>query len=162
MNAAVRITVLVAVAMMCVGLSFLSGQTAEKPDNAAIEKAILETYAEITKAAEKADADKVFSYVLENDNGCLISDGRLTMTRQEALDNYKYNSRNTAGVVYTMDKKYVTVLSADMALMVTEGRYEATGADGRTSGSPLAQTVILVRRGNEWKVLHSHTSLPNP
>jgi ketosteroid isomerase-like protein len=137
-------------------------QAAEHTDTAAIEKAVLDTYAEIIKAAEKVDADKVFSYVLDNDKGCLISDGKLTMTRQEALDNYKFNSRNTAGVVYTIDKKYITVLSSDMAVMAAEGRYEATGADGRTVGSPMAQTVLFVRKGNEWKVLHSHTSLPNP
>ncbi len=158
-----RLSMLAAVLLGCFGISFLNGQSAEKPDQEAIEKAILDTYAEITKAVESADWEAVFGYVLENDKGCLINDGKLTLTRQEALDYYRNNSRNGGRIVYTMDKKYVTVLSPDTAVLATEGRYEAATADGRTFGLPMAQTVVFVLKDNRWKVLHSHTSLPaNP
>lgn len=163
MKSRVRLFLLAAVLLVCFGISFLNGQSAEKPDQAAIEKAILDTYAEITKAAESFDWETAFGYVLENDKGCLINDGKLILTRQEALDDYRNNSRNGGRIVYTMDKKYVTVLSPDTAVLATEGRYEVTTADGRTFASPMAQTVVFVRKENQWKVFHSHTSLPaNP
>ena len=94
MNTGIRITVLVATMMILIGLSFLNAQTAEKPDNSAIEKAVLDTYAEITKVAESVDGEKLFSYVLENDKGAQINNGKLTMTRQEAMGKVSGSNRS--------------------------------------------------------------------
>lgn len=140
----------------------LNGQQESKIDNASIEAAILNTYDEIMVVAEKVDVDKMFDYVLENDKGCLVSDGKLVMTRQAAIDNYRNNSRNIASVDYIMDKKLVTVVSAETAIMAAEGRYELTTVNGDKFGSPMAQSIIFVLKDGQWKVLHSHTSLPNP
>jgi ketosteroid isomerase-like protein len=154
---------LVAVLMFCSSFS-LKGAVATPnetaPDTLAIEKAIKQIYAEMTKAAESVDADKLYSYVLDNEKGCQVSNGTITLTRQKAMEDYKNNSRNIAGVVYAMDRQYVTVISPKTAVMVVEGRYDATTSDGRTFGSPMAQTVVFVLKENGWKVLHSHTSTP--
>lgn len=160
MNLKVRFTLIIAVLLSCLGLSYLDGQAAEQTDSAKIEKAVLDTYAEITKGAESLDAEKLFSYVLENNKGALINSGKLTMTRQEAMDDYANNSRNITEIHYAMDKQYVTVLSPEAAIMAVEGRFEAKMADGQTFGSAMAQTVVFVLREGQWKVLHSHTSAP--
>lgn len=156
-----RVSVVLMAAVLIMVSSFCSNaQEAAQQDSAAIEKAVLETYDRITQTAEKVDPDALFSFVLENDKGCLISDGRLIMTRSEALENHRNNSGGLASIDYIMDKKFVTVLSPDTALMAVEGRYEAATHDGRTFGSPVAQTVVFVRKDGQWKVLHSHTSRP--
>lgn len=166
MKKTIQLTAFIGILLLCAGLS-LKGADKQpndtKPDTAAIEKAILETYAEIANAAECVDAEKLFSYVLDNDKGCLISNGKITLTRQMALDDYKANSAGIASVVYTMDKQYITVISAETAVLAQEGRFEATTTDGRTFGRPMAQTVVFVLKEDGWRVFHSHTSFPaNP
>ena len=151
---------LMAMVVVTVSSFCINAQDAAQQDKAAIEKAVLETYDRITEAAEKVDPDALFSYVLDNDKGCLISDGKLIMTRPEALQNHRNNCGGLASVDYIMDKKLVTVLSPDTAMMAVEGRYEAATHDGQTFGSPVAQTVVFVLRDGQWKVLHSHTSRP--
>lgn len=153
-----------AAAILLTGLCFCltRGQAVPQTDTAAIEKAVLETYGRMTEAAEKVDAEKLFSYVLENDKGSMVSNGRI-MTRQQGMENYIDDIANVTAVDYLMDKQYVTVISPETAIMVVEGRYEGKTANGQTFGSPIAQTVVFVLKGNEWKVLHSHTSAPiNP
>jgi hypothetical protein len=135
-------------------------QTLTESESRAIEKKINEIYAEITKAAESVDAEKLFGYVSETNKGSLIQGGKIVLTRQEALDSYKKNSRGIKKVDYKIDRQYVTVISPETALLVAEGGYEATTTEGKIFGSPFAQTVIFVLRNKEWKVFHSHTSSP--
>jgi ketosteroid isomerase-like protein len=154
----IKATGIIAVILLCA--SFSSTKESVKPDYTAIEKKIKDTYAEITKAVERIDANEIFSYVLENDKGCLIQRGKIVLTRKEALESYKEDSRDIKKVTYKFDKKYVTVISPQTAVLAAEGSFEATTADGRTFGSPFAQTVVFVLKDNKWKVLHSHTSRP--
>jgi hypothetical protein len=158
MTSAIRTTVIAVALLLSIGISrqFVSAQ----PDYTAIEKKIKDTYAEITKAAEKVDAEKLFSYVLDNDKGALVRGGRITLTRQEALDSYKERSQSLKSINYKIDRQYVTVISPQTALLVAEGSYEATTTEGKTFGLPFAQTVVFVLKDNQWKVLHSHTSSP--
>lgn len=163
MNLKMQFGVLCALGAMVLCFSLNGQQESPKIDEASIEAAVLRTYDEMTAAAEKVDGDKLFSYVLENDKGCLISDGKLMLTRTEAINNYSKNSRNLASVDYIMDKKLVTAISPQTAVMAVEGRYEATMVSGEKFGSPVALTIVFVLKNGQWKVLHSHTSLPtNP
>ena len=165
MSGIIRVTAVIAALLLCSSFSLKNAVAVPKdtkPDTAAIEKAVKETYAEITKAAEAVDAEKLFSFVLDNEKGCLIANGKITLTRQEATEDYKNNSVNTARVDYSMDRQYVTVISPETAVMAAEGRFEATTADGRVFGAPMAQTVVFVLKEDGWKVLHSHTSSPAP
>ncbi len=153
-----RVTAIIVALLLCSSLS--PGEAGAKPDYTTIEKKIKDTYAEITRAAESVDAEKLFSYVLDNDKGALIQGGKIVLTRQEAIDSYKKNSDGIKKVAYKIDRQYITIILPDTALLVTEGSFEATTTEGNTFGSPFAQTVIFVLRNNEWKVLHSHTSRP--
>jgi ketosteroid isomerase-like protein len=153
-----RVTAIIVVLLLCSSLS--PSKAGAKPDYTTIEKKINEIYAEITKAAESVDAEKLFSYVLDNDKGALIQGGKIVLTRHEAFDSYKKNSEGIKKVAYKIDRQYITVISPDTALLVAEGSYEATTTEGKTFGSPFVQTVIFVLKDNKWKVLHSHTSRP--
>ena len=153
-----RVTAIIAVLLLC--SDFSPGEAGTKPDYTTVEKKVKDTYAEITRAAESVDAEKLFSYVLDNDKGALIQGGKIVLTRQEAFDSYKKNSEGIKKVAYKIDRQYVTIISPDTALLVTEGSFEATTTEGNTFGSPFAQTVVFVLKDNKWKVLHSHTSSP--
>jgi len=54
----------------------------------------------------------------------------------------------------------VTVISPDCALLAAEGKTHATLADGRTLDSRFTVSLVFVRQGGQWKLLHGHYSTP--
>src|SRR5678809_1477784 len=65
-----------------------------------VQKAVLARLAEIQSAAENLDPDKVFSFVLDNDAGALAQNGRLFLTRQEALESTKRGFQRLQKIEY--------------------------------------------------------------
>lgn len=133
---------------------------AQTPDRAAIEKAVLETNARMTSAAQALDADRLFSYMLENNNGSVVQSGNLLLTREQALAQVKENFRGISKLEYHWKQQHVTVVSPTVALLVAEGESQATSEQGQTFSVPFVQTVVFVLTGGEWKVLHAHQSAP--
>ena len=122
------------------------------------EKAVLARLEEIQKAAQALDPDKVFSFVLENDKGALVQNGRLFLTRAEALESTRQGFQRLEKVQYILDRQNVTLLSPTVALAVGEGLSFATTTDGRSFTNPFTQSVVLVLTNGEWKVFHTHRS----
>ncbi len=125
-----------------------------------IRKAILARLAEIQNAAESLDADKVFSFVLENNEGALGQNGRLFLTRKEALESTKRGFQGLTRIEYQFDEQRITLLSPTIALATGEGVSSATTVDGRRFTTRFAQSVVLVFAQGEWKVFHAHRSFP--
>tara|TARA_B110000037_G_scaffold220039_1_gene286690 strand:- start:1056 stop:1526 length:471 start_codon:yes stop_codon:yes gene_type:complete len=115
----------------------------------------------IQKAAENLDVDSVFSFVLENDNGALIENGRLLLTREDAIENTRGGFRGVKHINYKFDQEHITLLSDDLALVVSDGLSHVELEDGRVFKTAFAQSVLLKRVEGEWKVLHAHRSIPN-
>lgn len=124
------------------------------------EKAVLARLAEIQNAAEALDVDKVFSFVLENDKGALVQNGRLFLTRKEALASTKQGFMALQKVSYQFNQQRVTLLSPTVALVVSDGSSSITTDDGRSITTPFVQSVVLVLSDGQWKVFHSHRSVP--
>jgi hypothetical protein len=125
-----------------------------------IEDEVLAVSAQMTAAGEAADADRLFSFMLETDRGSVIQNGVLMVTRQEALDRVRSNLRGISRIQYRWKRQYVKVLSADVAVLAAEGESTATTAAGETFGAPFAQTVVFVREGGARKAVHAHQSSP--
>ena len=134
-----------------------NNRSAAPPD---VQKAVLARLTEIQNAAQALDPDKVFSFVLENDAGALIQNGRLFLTRKEALESTKQGFQRLAKVEYRFNQQQVTLLSPTVALAVGDGSTSATTDDGRTFTTQFAQSVVFVLTNGEWKVFHSHRSFP--
>lgn len=130
------------------------------PSLAKPEKAVDARLQEIQHAAESLDPDKVFSFVLQNDKGALVQNGRLFLTREEALENTRQGFQRLQRVRYTFDRQNIMLVSETVALAVGEGTSVATVIDGRSFTNSFAQTVVLVVTNGEWKVLHAHRSAP--
>jgi hypothetical protein len=137
-----------------------SGPTDTGPDSQAVEDAVLAVSAEMTRAGEAVDADRLFSYMLETERGSIIQNGLFFATRQEALDRVRSNLRGISRIQYSWKRKYVTVLSPQAALLVAEGESVVTTAAGDTFTAPFAQSVVFVRRAGSWKAIHAHQSSP--
>jgi ketosteroid isomerase-like protein len=129
-------------------------------DSLAIEKAVLETNARMTEAANRLDADAFFAFILETDKGLIIQNGTIFKNRREAFEAVK---RGFQGIV-TMDRRLenpqVTVISADLALLVAEGNTTATFSSGRMMSSRFAVSLVFMRKEGQWKLLHGHYSMP--
>ena len=133
---------------------------AQTRDSAAIEKAVLEVNAQMTRAAEDLDIDRLFSFMLANDRGSIIQTGTLLLTREEALAIVKGNFQGVAAVKYHWKRQLVTVLSPTTALLVCDGEPEVRTAQDppATFIAPFAQSVLFVLTDGKWKALHAHHS----
>ena len=132
----------------------------QRADTKSVEDAILAVNAEMTKAGEALDADRLFSYMLETDKGSVIQNGVLLATRQEALERVRNNLGGVSKIQYRWKRQYVAVLSPEVALLTAEGESTATTAAGDTFTAPFAQTVVFVLRAGTWKAIHAHQSSP--
>ncbi|MHB1028503.1 MAG: nuclear transport factor 2 family protein [Pirellulaceae bacterium] len=136
------------------------GQSSKNDTSVDVQKAVLARLAEIQSAAQSLDPDKVFDFVLENDAGALAQNGKLFLTRKEALESTKQGFQGLQDVSYRFDEQHVTLLSPTVALAAGEGSSSATLLDGRTLTTRFAQSVVLVLTNGEWKVFHAHRSFP--
>lgn len=150
----------VSVLFITAAIAVSQGQSSDDAVSPDIEKAVLARLAEIQDAAQSLDPDKVFSFVMENDKGSLAQNGRLFLTRKEALESTRQGFQGLQNVSYQLDKQHVTLLSPTVALAVGEGDSTATLQDGRTIDTRFVQSVIFVLTNGEWKVFHSHRSFP--
>ena len=125
-----------------------------------VEEMVRAVSAEMTRAGEAADADRLFSYMLETDKGSVIQDGVFLTTREEALERVRGNLRGIDKIQYRWKRQHVTVLAPEVALLTAEGESVATTSAGETFTTPFAQTVVFVLRAGSWKAIHAHQSSP--
>jgi uncharacterized protein (TIGR02246 family) len=135
-------------------------RTMTESDRAAIEQAVLAANAQMTRAAEDLDADRLFSFMLDTDKGSVIQNGNLLLTREQALARVKNNFRGIRKLEYRWNQLHVTVVTPTVAILVAQGDSSATTGQGETFGTPFAQTLVFVLRDGQWKVLHAHQSSP--
>jgi hypothetical protein len=156
-----KIETVVAAALLVIGIVTASqGQSNKNPVPPDVEKAVLARLTEIQSAAQTLNPDLVFSFVLENDKGSLAQNGKLFLTRKEALESTKQGFQGLRKVDYRFDQQHVAFLSPTVALATGEGSSSATTEDGRTFTTRCAQSVIFVLTKGEWKVFHAHRSFP--
>ena len=136
------------------------GQSNPQADPKAIEAAVLAVHAEMTRAGEAGDADRLFSYMLDTDKGSVVQNGVLMTTRREALEQVRANLGRVSKIRYRWTRELVTVLSPQSAVLVAEGESTVTTASGDTFSAPFVQTVVFVLRDGAWKAIHAHQSSP--
>jgi len=129
-------------------------------NNATLETQVHRRLAEIQQAAEALDVEKVFGFVLDNDQGALVQNGKLFLTRNETLESTKRGFEGLEKVSYKMDQEHISLLSPTIAVAVSAGSSTATTRDGRTFTTPFLQSVVLVLTNGGWKVFHAHRSFP--
>ena len=136
------------------------GRSETRADTKSVEEAVLAVSAEMTRAGEAVDADRLFTYMLETDKGSVTLNGVVLATRQEALERVRVNLRGIRSIQYRWQRQLVTVLSPEVALLTAEGESVATTTAGDTFTTPFAQTVVFVLRADGWKAIHAHQSSP--
>jgi uncharacterized protein (TIGR02246 family) len=153
--------VILLVSLACITFTFANQDKFFISNPPAIEKAVLEANAKMIQAAENLDAEGFFDWILDSVKGPVIQDGKLLLSRQEALEAVKRSFQGVARVKYQLDRTYVSAISPEVALLTAEGTSTATLEDGRTFSAPFALSEVFVLREGKWKVLHAHQSVPN-
>ena len=150
------------VTLFCVLLASVAagGEGTTGADTKAIEEAILAVNAEMSKAGEAVDADRLFSFMLDTDKGSIIQNGVMMATRQEALQQVRGNLGGISKIQYSWKSQHVTVLSTEVALLTAEGESTATTTAGERFTTPFAQTVVFILKDGSWKAIHAHQSSP--
>ena len=126
------------------------------------ERAVLDRLKEIQSAAEALQPDTVFSFVMENNAGALAENGKLLLTRQEALNSTESGFRGIEKLDYRFDRQHVSLLSPKVALVVGDGSSSATLSDGRSINTRFAQSVVMILTNGDWQVFHAHRSFVAP
>ena len=152
--------IVVAGLLATVPLRAESQPTAPDAAVAAIEKAVLETNAKMTAAANSLNADAFFEYILDSAKGVIIQNGTLFKSRQEALEAVRRGFLGIAKLERQIDNPQVTVVSPELALLTGEGTTHATFTDGREITTHFAVSLIFQLKDGQWKVLHGHYSTP--
>ena len=159
MTTLARFTILTAAGLfVLVGVGTTLAQPTKDPR--AIEEAVLAIHAEMARAGEAVDAERLFSFMLDTDKGSVIQNGQFLATREEALKRVKSNLRGISRIEYRWKRQHVTVLSAELALLAAEGESVATTTGGQVFTTPFAETVVFVMKEGHWRVLHAHQSSP--
>jgi ketosteroid isomerase-like protein len=148
----------VASLLATVSLRAESKSAAPDPAVAAIERAVIETSAKMTQAANSLNADAFFEYILDSGKCVIIQNGNLFKTRQEALEAVKRGFVSLTKLERKIDNPQVTVISPELALLTGDGTTNATLTDGREMTSHFAVSLIFRLEDGQWKVLHGHYS----
>jgi hypothetical protein len=127
---------------------------------ASIEKAVLAADDNAAHAGSERSPERLFDFVLDGDKGPIVMNGVVFRTREEARTRVRENLRALSRVEYRWKLRLVTVLAADLALVVSEGEAEGVTTQGASFTAPFAQTAVWTLRNGEWKILHAHQSAP--
>jgi len=150
-------------AIMCAAMpSALGAQAVPAARQQAIEASIRALHNRLRQAAGKLDAVALYEPVLDTDTPPIIESGQLRPTRAAALANTAAGLEALSALSYEYTREHIDVLSPTVAIWVGEGTSRMTLQDGREIVAPFAETLVLVLRDGDWKILHAHRSTPNP
>lgn len=122
------------------------------------EQQVLAVNAEMIAAANRLDVDAFFAHILDTDRGLIVQNGTIFRTRREAYDAVKRGMQGITKLDRRIDAPRVTFAGPDVALLVGDGRTTATLQDGRQMEHRFAVSLVFVRSGATWKLLHGHYS----
>ena len=154
-------------ALAVVSLAFLATAcqpaTTELTDEqkAAIAEEVNRLNGEAWDAWREADLDRALSYLDDSPDVGFALEGQVLRGYAE-LDAYWREGFGTASRMdITISDLRTMVLAADIVILVQQGVFSVTDADGVTSPeTSFALSTTWVRRDGEWKILFGHESFP--
>lgn len=126
----------------------------------AIEQAVLAANTEMVAAANRLDVDAFFAHIVNTDKGMIVQNGTIFRTRQQAYEAVQRGLQGVTKLERRFENPQVTVIGPDTALLVADGIADAVFTDGRTMSSRFAVSLLFVRVGAQWQLLHGHYSAP--
>jgi ketosteroid isomerase-like protein len=122
------------------------------------EEQVLAVNAEMIADANRLDVDAFFEHILDTDRGLIVQNGTIFSTRREAYDAVKRGLQGVTKLERRIESPRVTFPSPEVAVLVGDGHTTATLQDGRMMENRFAVSLVFVRSGASWKLLHGHYS----
>lgn len=141
------------------GLAAALAAAAQEPtpaQRAEVERAVLAVDAQVTRAGEARDAERLFAFMVDPEKTPIFQNGAL-VTREQVGRGLQAVTK----VEYRWKERRVTVLSPSAAVLMSQGESLATLRDGTGIATPMAMTSVYVLTGGSWKILHAHQSSPS-
>lgn len=136
-----------------------SDQKMTEADRSRIQQQVLSVHRQVIEAAEKADAETMFSYILDNE-GVILQNGLFHKSRRDALNYTKAGFGGIAKIDYQFDRELVEVLSPDKALLKGSGTSTVLTNNGTEFQTVFCETAVYTLTPDGWKLLHAHHSTP--
>jgi uncharacterized protein (TIGR02246 family) len=150
--------IILAVVLVCQSLQGQSRLKLSELEREQIEADVLKVIDFVIDAARIADVEAMFSVIAED--ATLIRNGSLSLSKSEAFAFYQQAYLGVQKVEYRFSHQKVIVLSMETVLVIADGESILTTTDNRIFNTSFAQTTVYRRTDNDWRVLHTHVSVP--
>jgi hypothetical protein len=142
---------------LLIGLINISKGQTEK-SFPAIEKEVETAFQKSIKAAETLDVPKLINVVDDSQHAGFISNGTYFSDFDELANILKSREQDSVKQTITVQKKKITVLADNIALVTASGLTKIEINGGNPFDINFFWTFVYMKINNEWKVIQSHQS----
>jgi ketosteroid isomerase-like protein len=121
-----------------------------------VENEISIATADLFKAFESLDANKAYSFILQNEDFAEASMGKLITDHRAILDTMKLHLGSFQKERISITNQKIYVINMDAAVISLASMGEITFKNGAEMKAPFALTILWVKKDGEWKVAHYH------
>jgi hypothetical protein len=138
----------------------VSAQKLSEKNKTRILDEIEAVFSDNLKTGESLDADRLSESVDDSPNAGHIMNGVFFASFEPVLQQTKSGMQRLKSLQYEIKNKRITVLSKNTAVAVVSGNATAESFSGQKFTNSFAWTFIYRKTGDQWKVIHSHQSVP--
>jgi hypothetical protein len=144
---------------LLIGLYNISnGQTVAFKSNLGVEKEIDAAFLKSIKAAESLDVPKLINDVDDSQHAGFIANANFYSEFDELANILKSREPGSVKQTITVQKKKITVLAENIALVTASGVSQIEINGGNPFSLNFFWTFVYEKINNEWKVIQSHQS----
>lgn len=126
------------------------------------EKEVRAAFDRLVDGIKQADAEKVMSVYEKNDRILFFNNnGSATIGWENMMNNRKSSYEKISNVTLDITGLRVEMLSPTSAYVTNKWK-QSQEFDGNLESASGRMTLIFKKIGNDWKVVHLHTSPDNP
>jgi len=125
-------------------------------EKSTVENEISVATLNLFKAFESLDANKAYSFILQNEDFAEASMGKLITDHRAILDTMKLHLGSFQKERISITNQKIYVINMDAAVISLASTGEITFKNGAEIKAPFALTILWVKKDGEWKVAHYH------
>jgi hypothetical protein len=147
-------------ALMFLIINTAHAQKLSEKQKIKIENELEKVFEEALRDGEKLDVDRIASGVDDRRKAAHIVNGAYYSTFDSLMMVFTSGIRNTDRQEYSINKKKITALTKDLAIVSAAGKATVYLKTGQSFIAGFAWTFVYENTGSGWKVIHSHRSSP--
>lgn len=158
MKKLITISVLCVLMLLIVNTAY--AQNLSDKQRIKIENELEKVFEEALRDGEKLDVDRIASGVDDRRKAGHIINGAYYSTFDSLMTVFNSGIQNTDRQVYSINKKKITALTKNLAIVAAAGKATIYLSTGQSFIVHFAWTFVYEKTDRGWKVIHSHRSSP--